>query len=50
MAAGAASVKGLDVLKYCCNLLNVSHNAGSKTNVKPMLECIIKMDSAMQKG
>jgi hypothetical protein len=42
MAASATSVKELNVLKQCCNPLNVSHRTISKKNLRPVLDWMIK--------
>jgi hypothetical protein len=42
MAASASSVKELNVLKQCCNPLNVIHSASSKKNLRLLLDCMRK--------
>jgi hypothetical protein len=50
MDASATCVKVLNVLKQCCNLLNVIHNVGSKKNLRPVLDWTIKKVPSIQKG
>jgi hypothetical protein len=32
------SVKELNILKQCCNMLNISYGASSKKNLRPVLD------------
>jgi hypothetical protein len=42
MVVSATSVKEINVLKRCCNPLDVSHSATSKENLRPVLDWMIK--------
>jgi hypothetical protein len=50
MAARATAVKQLHTLKHFCNLLNVSHRASSKKNLRPVLGWMMKNVPNIQKG
>jgi hypothetical protein len=50
MAASATSIKELNVLKQCCNPLNVGHTASSKKYVRLVLYWAIKKVPSIQKG
>jgi hypothetical protein len=50
MAASATTLKDLNVLKQCCNPLNVSHSESSKENLGPLLGSMIKKVPNIQKG
>jgi hypothetical protein len=50
MAACTTSVRVLNVLKQCCNPLNVIHSVRSKKNLRPVLDWTIKKVPSIQKG
>lgn len=50
MAASATGVKVLNVLKQCCNPLDVIHSVHSKKNLKPVLDWTIKKVPSFRKA
>jgi BarA-like signal transduction histidine kinase len=50
MAANATIVKELNVLKQCCNPLNVSHSTSFMKNPRPVFDWVIKEVPSIQKG